>query len=129
MKLATSKWLAYTFLAGLIPVLTRLLIWAATMTDSISPVAPPDIVAFGLVVHTSIINELEHARSNDKVWKTIQNGTAILFVALYCALYNLIVFGELASDLVDMRIILNMALVLATASTLLALATFHYLSR
>lgn len=74
MRIASSKWLAYTFLVGLIPVLMRLLAWAVTTPDHVSPFAPQDLVAFGLVLHVSIINELEHNSREDKDWKTIQNG-------------------------------------------------------
>lgn len=129
MKLAPSKWLAYTFLVGLIPMLTRLLSWAVTSQGSLAPFATQDLVAFGLVLHASIINEIEHIQARDKDWKTIQNGTTILFVALYGALYTLSMIGEKISGLVDADYILYVSGLLAVGSALLCQATFHHLSR
>jgi len=129
MKLSTGKWLAYTFLVGLIPVLMRLLAWAVTTSGSLEPFATQDLVAFGLVLHASIINELEHAHLRDRGWKSVQNGTAILFVTLYGALYTLTMIGEQVGGLVNTKYILNVSGLLAFASALLCLATFHHLMR
>jgi len=63
MKFSKSKWLTYTFFVGLIPVFTRLLAWAITHAGAVSPLAASDFVYFGLVLHISIINELEYLSS------------------------------------------------------------------
>lgn len=129
MKFSKSKWLAYTFLVGLIPVLTRLLTWATTTTGAVSPLAAADFVAFGLVLHISVINELEHLPAKEKDWKTIQNGTSLIFITLYSALYALTIIGEKSANLIDGAVMLRSSIVFAAASLLLSLSAFHRLSK
>lgn len=124
-----SKWLAYTFLVGLIPVLTRLLTWVTATTGAVSPLAAPDFVAFGLVLHISVINELEHLPVKEKDWKTIQNGTSLIFIALYSALYALTIIGEKSANLIDAAVMLRSSMVFAAVSSLLSLSVFHRLSK
>lgn len=57
---SNNKWLIHTLLVGLIPVLTRLMAWAGTATGKVDPLAAADFIALGLVVHVSILNEMEH---------------------------------------------------------------------
>jgi hypothetical protein len=129
MKFSKSKWLAYTFLVGLIPVLTRLLAWVTTTTGSVSPLAAPDFVAFGLVLHISVINELEHLPAKEKDWRTIQNGTSLIFITLYGALYAMTIIGERSANLIDATVLLRSSIAFATVSSLLSLAAFHRLSK
>jgi len=129
MKFSKSKWLAYTFLVGLIPVLTRLLAWTTTTAGSVSPLAAPDFVAFGLVLHISVINELEHLPARERDWKTIQNGTSLIFITLYGALYAVTIVGERSANLIDAALLLRSSIAFATVSSLLSLAVFHRLSK
>jgi hypothetical protein len=129
MKFSKSKWLAYTFLVGLIPVLTRLLAWATTTVGAVNPFAAPDFVAFGLVLHISVINELEHLPARQRDWKTIQNGTSLIFITLYGALYAVTIVGEKSVDLIDATALLRSSIAFATVSSLLSLSVFHRLSK
>ena len=129
MKFSKSKWLAYTFLVGLIPVLTRLLTWATTTAGTVSALAAPDFIAFGLVLHISLINELEHLPAKEKDWKTIQNGTSLIFITLYSALYALTIIGEKSSSLIDATVMLRSSIAFAAVSSLLSLSVFHRLSK
>lgn len=89
-----TKWLAYTVLVGLIPIISRVFVWITANSESMQLLAAPDFVAFGLVLHISNINELEHISSEqNKGWKTIQNGISLTFVALYSVLYAVLLFG------------------------------------
>lgn len=129
MKFSKSKWLAYTFLVGLIPVLTRLLAWTTTITGSVVPLAATDFVAFGLVLHISVINELEHLPARERDWKTIQNATSLIFITLYGALYAMTIVGEKSANLIDAAVLLRSSIVFASVSSLLSLAVFHRLSK
>ena len=129
MIFSKSKWLAYTFLVGLIPVLTRLLTWTTTTSGTVNPLAAPDFVAFGLVLHVSIINELEHLPAKERDWKTIQNGTSLIFIALYSALYAVTIIGEKSANLIDATVMLRSSIAFASVSSLLSLAVFHRLSK
>lgn len=127
-RFSKSKWLAYTLLVGLIPLLTRLLAWTTTAAGKVGAVAAPDFLAFGLVLHISIINELEHLPAKQREWKTIQNGTSLIFIALYSALYALTIIGERSANLIDADLMLTGSGVLALISTLLSWSVFHRLS-
>src|SRR5476649_208700 len=89
MKFSKSKWLTYFFFVGLIPVFTRLLALAITHAGAVSPLAASDFVYFGLVLHISIINELEYLSGracledhskwaifniHHALWRTLCNG-------------------------------------------------------
>lgn len=78
-----AKWLAYTVLVGLIPILCRMIAWLVTKSGTVELLASSDFVALGLVLHISIINEMEHISDDERDWKTIQNGVSIAFIAAY----------------------------------------------
>lgn len=128
-KFSKSKWLTYTFLVGLIPVLTRLLAWITTTSGSIIPFAATDFVVFGLVLHISVINEIERLPEKERDWKTIQNGTSLIFVTLYSALYALTIIGERNGNLIDTEVMLRSCIVFACVSSLLSFSVFHRLSK
>ncbi|MBB3119505.1 hypothetical protein [Pseudoduganella violacea] len=129
MKFSRSKWLAYTFLVGLIPVLMRLLVWAAAKAGKVEAFAAPDFVSFGLVLHISIINEMEQLPQREKNWKAIQNGTSIIFIALYGALYALAILGGRGENLVDSSAVLRSSVFFVSLSIALSLSTLQRLSR
>ena len=56
--------------------------------------SPSDIVAFGLVLHISNINEIEHVSEMDKIWKTVQNGSSIAFIFFYGVIYTTTLIGD-----------------------------------
>ncbi len=76
MQNRKTKWLIYTVLVGLLPILSRLLVWAVTKEGSINIFSPSDFVAFGLVLHISNINEIEHFTNVEKEWKTAELNAA-----------------------------------------------------
>ncbi len=82
------KWLIYTVLIGFIPMFARLLLFfVITNRSSQEIVSTSDLVTFGLVLHISNINELEHVRKLEANWKTVQTGTSIFFVCIYSILF------------------------------------------
>ena len=88
----TVNWLVYTCLLGLIPAIARLFVWA--MSDrGVDPFAISDLVAFGLVLHSANINEVNRVARSDTNWKTVHNGVSILFLVLYA----LLLFTTIAS--------------------------------
>lgn len=92
------KWLTYTVLVGLIPFFSRLLIFFLTASRNIDLLFnPSDFVAFGLILHISNINELEHSNLEKKSWKTIQNGLSIVFIAAYSVLFVIAVIEDTIS--------------------------------
>ena len=79
------KWFIYTVLVGMIPIISRLLITSIINKEDVTFFVATDFIALGLVLHISIINELEHL-NNEVDWRTIQNGMSIVYIAalVYC---------------------------------------------
>lgn len=128
MKNPKSKWLAYTVLVGLIPILSRLLVWSIASEGAVPALSPADFVAFGLVLHISNINELEHAPAQNKSWKTLQNGISVIFIALYSVIFAVLLLAEKSPKLIDPKSLLYCVVALATTSMLLSLSVLHRLN-
>lgn len=125
-----TKWVIYTVLVGLIPILSRIFVWITSKPETLNFFAAPDFIAFGLVLHISNINELEHVtKENDKEWKTKQNGISLVFVAIYSVLYTVLLIGEKNNSVVDMKSMLTCVIALALVSFLLSLSIFHRISK
>ena len=120
------KWLIYTVLVGLIPIISRLFVWMVTKEGSLNPLSPSDFVAFGLVLHISNINEIEHFTSTDRGWKTAQNGISIAFIALYSVLFALTIIGE---SIVDIQAITICTITLSLVSLLISYSVYERISK
>lgn len=125
MKSKKIKWLMYTVLIGLIPCISRLLIWTITKENTLELVSAADFISFGLVLHISNINEIEHWDA-DPDWKTFQNATSILFITVYSILFCSTLIG---SGQVDQQTIKTCALVLTVISTMLSYTVFDRVSK
>ena len=128
MKKSKSKWLAYTVLVGLIPILARLLVWLIVNSDIVLPFAATDFVAFGLVLHISNINELEHVSAQSRPWKTVQNGISVIFIALYSVLFAVMLLAEKNPTLINANSLLACVVALAVTSFVLSLSVLHRLT-
>ncbi|WP_141758568.1 hypothetical protein [Duganella sp. HH105] len=60
MSFSKSKWFTYTLLVGLLPISARLVVWAAAKAGRVSAITASDFITLGLVLHISVINEVEH---------------------------------------------------------------------
>lgn len=120
------KWLIYTVLVGLIPILSRLMVWLVTKEGSIDLFSPSDFVAFGLVLHISNINEIEHSSGIEREWKTAQNGISITFIAFYSVLFALTLIGE---NIVDVNAIKICTMVLSVVSFLISYSVYDRVSK
>lgn len=129
MKPAKSKWLAYTVIVGLIPIMARLLAWIVTSPGRVTPFIASDFVAFGLVLHISVVNELEHASIKEASMKSILNSISLLFITLYGALCALNVVAEHDPGLIDPTLMFFISVGFSTASMALGVVTFYYLPR
>lgn len=120
------KWLIYTVLVGLIPILSRLMVWVVTKEGSVNLLSPSDFVAFGLVLHISNINEIEHFSNVEREWKTAQNGISIAFIAFYSVLFALTLVGE---SIVDVTAITICTIVLSVISFLISYSVYDRISK
>ena len=123
-----TKWIIYTVLVGLIPILSRLFIWLVTKTGPLQPFTASDFVAFGLILHISNINEIEHATDIEKSWKTIQNGISIIFITFYSVLFSLALIGE-QSDIIEVCTLTLCAFSLSLVSFLISYSVHDRMSK
>lgn len=126
MQTARTKWLAYTVLVGLLPIFSRFLVWLVTKEGSIEPFSPQDFIAFGLVLHISNINEIEHLVGADRSWKTAQNGISACLIAIHGVLFCLTLIG---GDVIDRQAIMYCVAIIALASLGLSYSLFTRISK
>lgn len=126
---SNNKWLIHTLLIGLIPVFTRLLVWASSTTGTVTPLATADFTALGLVVHVSILNEMGYLRISDPAVKALLNALSILFITCYGTLYALTALSERNTELIDTQIILPIGMALSLLSAMFGLILFHHSNR
>lgn len=126
MQTSKSRWLAYTVLVGLIPILARLFIWLVTKEGSISPFSPQDFIAFGLVLHISNINEIEHLGDREAPWKATHNAISAVFIAIHGVLYCMTLIG---GELVDESAISNCAGGIALTSLAISYTLFNRIGK
>jgi hypothetical protein len=120
------KWLIYTVLVGLIPILSRLIVWVVTKEGSVNLLSSSDFVAFGLILHISNINEIEHFSKVEREWKTTQNGISIAFISFYSVLFALNLVGE---KIVDVKSIKICTVVLSIVSFLISYSVYDRISK
>ena len=124
------KWLMYTVLVGLLPILSRLMVWAVTKEGTVNLWSPSDFVAFGLVLHISNINEIEHFSGLGKNWKTIQNGISIVFIVVYSVLFALTLIGErIGESLININAITLCTMVLSVVSFLISYSVYDRITK
>jgi hypothetical protein len=129
MENKKTKWLIYTVLVGLIPILSRIFVWSVTESGVVSLIMASDFIAFGLILHISNINEIEHLADDEKSWKTVQNGVSIAFIAFYSVLFALIMISEGIPSFIDIEAIKNCTVGLAVISFLISFSVFHRISK
>jgi hypothetical protein len=125
MRAKKVKWLIYTVLVGLLPILCRLFAWLITSKNAMEPFAAGDFIAFGLVLHISNINEIEHL-DVEPDWKTIQNGISILFIACYSMLFSVTLIG---GAVVSPSSLLHSVQGLSLVSLVLSYSVYYHLER
>lgn len=129
MSFSKSKWFTYTLLVGLLPISTRLVVWAAAQAGKVNVITASDFVTLGLVLHISVINEVEHVSRKASSVKTILNGSSAFLIALYGALYAMAIIGEANRDFIDMGSMLKSSIALSSASLVLSIAATPHLAK
>lgn len=123
------KWLMYTVLVGLIPIILRLIMHVVT-NGSVKMFNASDFIAFGLILHISNINELEHyTKVKDKSWKTIQNGLSIIFIVFYGLFFALTLLSEVNPISINYNAVEKFAMILSGVSFLISFMIYDRLSK
>ena len=119
----------YTVLVGLIPVVFRALLWIISQHRTMDVFSASDFVAFGLILHISSINEIEHFNDLEKSWKTFQIGAAVFFIAVYSVLFASHLFSQANLAEISVGTIRIISMILSVVSFLLSFSVYHRISR
>ena len=123
------KWLIYTVLVGLIPVVLRALLWAISPDQTVDLFSASDFVAFGLILHISNINEIEHFNDLEKSWKTFQNGTSIFLITVYSFLFAAYLFGQANPGNINVGTVRTISMILSGVSFYLSFSVYDRISK
>ena len=123
------KWLIYTVLVGLIPVLSRSLIWFISQKRNLDFLNAADFVAFGLILHISNINEIEHFNDRNRSWKTMHNGISIAFISFYSVLFACSLLGESNPGHINVSSITYCSICLSFVSFLISFSVYNRISK
>ncbi|MFB2662180.1 MULTISPECIES: hypothetical protein [Shewanella] len=116
------KWLMYTVCIGLLPISLRLLLIRLGL--NIPYFSINDFIAFGFVLHISILNEIEHV-IEQKVWKTMQNGISIVAIFVYGAFSCALMLRESGNTEFDLDAFKSTAMIAAVVSFVISLSVFY----
>lgn len=108
-------WLLFTVFIGLIPILARFFTVKFFMLTDVVQISPVDIIVFGIVLHVSIINEINRYRK-DEDWRLIALGLSVLFIIGYAVLLAIAICSESKNIPVNTTLLLISTKVLATIS-------------
>ena len=118
----------YTVLVGLIPVILRFLLWVISQNRNMDFLNAADLIVFGLILHISNINEIEHFNEEVKSWKTFQIGTSIAFIIFYSVLFASYILGESSPGLVNFDYLEYIAISLSVASFIISFSVYNRIS-
>lgn len=88
-----------------------------------------DFIVFGLILHISNINEIEHFNDREKSWKTIQNGVSLVFITFYSVLFASHLLGETNPGLIDGTAIKSLSMSLGLLSFMISFVVYNRISR
>jgi hypothetical protein len=84
------KWFIYTVLLGVIPLLTRAIVYGASpKSTGWEWLSEADLIAFAFVLCITNLNALEHEEGVDRSWKTTTNGLSIALIFLAAVIFAL----------------------------------------
>ena len=87
-----------------------------------------DFMVFGLILHISNINAIEHHNDPTSSWKTVQNGISIAFIVAYGVLFAGYLLGQSNPGTINLDTAKYVAMLLATISFLLSFSIFKRIS-
>ena len=130
MTYRKAKWLIYTVLVGLIPFIARLIIYLSLKDKNIEFLLHEvDFIMFGLILHITTINELEHFESDDKPWKTVQNGLSIIFIIAYAVIFGLSCIHSVNPEMFEKPVMIWSSISLSLISLLISYSTCDRISK
>ncbi|KKD01411.1 hypothetical protein KY46_00855 [Photobacterium halotolerans] len=119
------KWFLVTVIVGLLPVISRGLFSLFT-SNNISPFVASDFIAFGFVLHISILNQIEHLNTTEQ-WKSVHQITSSIFIFLYGGLTFVLLSYEADSTKIDINIVKYSAISISVVSLVMTYTIFDRL--
>lgn len=130
MTYRKTKWFVYTVLVGLIPLLARVFVYLFLQETNIEFLFhETDLVIFGLILHITNINELEHLESENKAWKTVQNGISIFFIVMYAVIFSSSCISSVNPGMFNKSMMWWSSLILSVVSFLVSYSIFDRVSK
>ncbi len=124
MNAHRTNWLVNTCLLGLLPAIARVFVWII-YTGSVDPVSTSDFVAFGLVLHSANINEVNRVSGTDDPWRITHNGLSVIFIVIYA----IIMFSTIIpSNQINKSSALSSSIILSIVSFIMS-GTIFFRSR
>lgn len=123
------RWLIYTVLFGMVPIVFRLIV--STLIEGevgLPRFAPSDFIAFGIVLQVSIFNEIKYHDLDDAEWKHRMMGMSAFFMLLYSGLYILMLVSEGLKG-VKVELILHSSMICCAVSLLLCYVFYDRMSK
>lgn len=108
-------WLIFTVLIGLLPIIARVTVVNIFLLKDVVLIAPIDIIVFGIVLHVSILNELNN-RQKDHEWRLIAIGVSTFFIIGYVLLLSAAICSESTKLTINIELLLNASIFLAIIS-------------
>ena len=122
-----AKWMFYTVLLGLTPMIGRFLIYLVSVSKA-PRFSAGDVIAFGLVLVITNINLLEHEDVSHP-WKTKSIGLSVVLAILLGILFAAVCFQEVNQSTIDLRMIKIISFVLSGSCLLFSYAVIDRLSK
>lgn len=108
-------WLIFTVLIGLLPIIARLITVNMFTLKDVVCISPVDIIIFGIVLHVSILNELNNLQK-DNEWRLIATGISTIFIIGYVLLLSAAIASESKNLSINLKLLFNSAVALACIS-------------
>ncbi|CDT91352.1 hypothetical protein [Vibrio parahaemolyticus] len=121
-----TKWFCYTVIIGLIPIILRM--FASWIIEGVNNFSAADFIAFGFVLHISIINELEHITGDDN-WKSVGNIFSIGGIVLCSGLMFALLVVESGYNKINVEALTNSSMALAICSFIICWIIFYRLNK
>jgi hypothetical protein len=122
-----SKWLIYTVLLSLMPVIVRLVVGVIQEPMPNIMIDPGDLVAFVLALAVTNVNLLEHESRIDPTFKTTVIGLSLTHFAVAAALFAMISLGSSKISLNGWKLLV-VAIAISMSSLVLSFVSANRLS-
>ncbi len=111
------KWIVYTVLLAMTPILMRLLVAILVTSETqFRWLSESDIATFGLILAVTNVSTLETATNIEATWKTQSMGISLFLISAFATLFAIACFQELQQGVFDRSRVLWANIILSLVS-------------